>query len=196
MARDFDFGYLTINDDRSRIVCTHRYKFDCLYIGPRPTLVSSNSWRAVLRRCMGPRLHAACRRFVSSSTGSLITPNAWAREAGRQAGRQAFSFLIPDFGRLLLTMAASELSEIGFDSLFTIGYLCFCACVVVPPTEIASAGFTVQNLFAQWLGSEDMHFIYFHIRRSAATLMIHSLLPLGNVLHVCWKVVMYLLHKN
>jgi hypothetical protein len=53
-------------------------------------------------------------------------------------------------------------------------------CFVFPPNEFVSAGFTVEYLFANWLGSEDLQFVQYHIRRSVATLLTHSLLPLGN----------------
>ena len=49
----------------------------------------------------------------------------------------------------------------------------------VTPTEFHSAGLTVQNLLSGWLGSEDAAFVPYHLRRTAATLLCHSLLPLG-----------------
>ena len=63
--------------------------------------------------------------------------------------------------------------------LFTFAYAVFVVCVIVPPTEFISAGLTVQNLFASWLGSEELDFIHYHIRRSTATLLFHSIIPLG-----------------
>ncbi|XP_041370847.1 LOW QUALITY PROTEIN: E3 ubiquitin-protein ligase TM129-like [Gigantopelta aegis] len=64
-------------------------------------------------------------------------------------------------------------------ALFTLFYIFFSACLVAPPTEFISAGLTVQNIFSSFLGSEQMHFVYYHIRRTTATMIVHSLLPLG-----------------
>ncbi|KAI8777681.1 E3 ubiquitin-protein ligase TM129-like [Biomphalaria glabrata] len=63
--------------------------------------------------------------------------------------------------------------------LYTFIYLFFAGCFVAPPTEFVSAGVTIQNLLSHWLGSEDFHFIYYHIKRITATVIIHSILPLG-----------------
>ncbi|XP_011059453.1 PREDICTED: E3 ubiquitin-protein ligase TM129 [Acromyrmex echinatior] len=49
-------------------------------------------------------------------------------------------------------------------------------------TKFVSAGLTVKDVFANWLGSENEFFIQYHIRRSVATLLLHSALPLGYVL--------------
>ena len=62
---------------------------------------------------------------------------------------------------------------------FTLAYLVFAVCFVFTPTEFHSAGLTVQNLLSGWLGSEDAAFVPYHLRRTAATLLCHSLLPLG-----------------
>ncbi|XP_033712393.1 E3 ubiquitin-protein ligase TM129 isoform X2 [Tursiops truncatus] len=62
---------------------------------------------------------------------------------------------------------------------FTLAYVVFAVCFVFTPTEFHSAGLTVQNLLSGWLGSEDAAFVPYHLRRTAATLLCHSLLPLG-----------------
>ena len=41
------------------------------------------------------------------------------------------------------------------------------------------AGLTVADLFSSWLGSEDVQFVDYHVRRTFATVIVHSLLPLG-----------------
>ena len=64
---------------------------------------------------------------------------------------------------------------------FTLAYLVFAVCFVFTPTEFHSAGLTVQNLLSGWLGSEDAAFVPYHLRRTAATLLCHSLLPLGEL---------------
>lgn len=62
---------------------------------------------------------------------------------------------------------------------FTLAYAVFTLCFVFTPNEFHSAGLTIQNLFSHWLGSEDVCFIQYHIRRTSITLLIHSALPLG-----------------
>ena len=64
--------------------------------------------------------------------------------------------------------------------LYTIIYCFFAGIFVAPPSEFVSAGITIQNLLSDWLGSEDFNFIYYHIKRTSATLIVHSLIPLGN----------------
>ncbi|XP_020775617.1 E3 ubiquitin-protein ligase TM129 [Boleophthalmus pectinirostris] len=68
---------------------------------------------------------------------------------------------------------------------FTLAYWVFCFCFVFTPNEFRSAGLTVQNLFSSRLGSEDMGFVQYHIRRSSITLLLHSGLPLGYYLGMC-----------
>jgi hypothetical protein len=63
--------------------------------------------------------------------------------------------------------------------LFTIFYIVVALCFVYPPNEFVSAGFTVQFLFSPWLGSENESFIEYNMRRIVATVLCHSLLPLG-----------------
>ncbi|CAL1539664.1 unnamed protein product [Lymnaea stagnalis] len=63
--------------------------------------------------------------------------------------------------------------------LYSIVYVFFSLCFIAPPTEFVSAGVTVQNIFSHWLGSEDFHFIYYHMKRISATLIVHSFIPLG-----------------
>lgn len=63
--------------------------------------------------------------------------------------------------------------------IVTVVYVLLTACLVAPPTEFISAGITVQNLLAPYLGSENMNFVYYHIKRTSFTVLFHSLLPLG-----------------
>ncbi|XP_029960680.1 E3 ubiquitin-protein ligase TM129 [Salarias fasciatus] len=62
---------------------------------------------------------------------------------------------------------------------FTLAYVALSVCFVFTPNEFRSAGLTVQNLFQSWLGSEDVGFIQYHVRRTSVTLLVHSALPLG-----------------
>lgn len=68
---------------------------------------------------------------------------------------------------------------------FSLAYWAFSLCFVFTPTEFRSAGLTVQNLFSSWLGSEDLGFIQYHVRRSSLTVLVHSALPLGYYLGMC-----------
>ena len=64
---------------------------------------------------------------------------------------------------------------------FTLAYIVFSLCFVFTPNEFRSAGLTIQNLFSSWLGSEDVGFIQYHVRRTSITVLAHSALPLGKV---------------
>ncbi|XP_003458154.1 E3 ubiquitin-protein ligase TM129 isoform X1 [Oreochromis niloticus] len=68
---------------------------------------------------------------------------------------------------------------------FTLAYIVLSFCFVFTPTEFRSAGLTVQNLFSSWLGSEDVGFIQYHIRRTSITILVHSALPLGYYMGMC-----------
>lgn len=62
---------------------------------------------------------------------------------------------------------------------FTVFYFIFVFCFVFPPSAFVSAGLTIANLFDTWLGSEDLQFVHYHLRRTLVTVLTHSLLPLG-----------------
>lgn len=68
------------------------------------------------------------------------------------------------------------------DVLITLFYILFTACLIYPPIEFVSAGFTIAQLFDSYLGSENVNFIEYHMRRTALTFFIHSFLPLGYVI--------------
>ncbi|XP_026745061.1 E3 ubiquitin-protein ligase TM129-like [Trichoplusia ni] len=67
------------------------------------------------------------------------------------------------------------------DVLLTLLYLLLSMCVVYPPNEFISAGFTIAQLFESFLGSENMNFIGYHMKRTTITALIHSALPLGYI---------------
>lgn len=58
-------------------------------------------------------------------------------------------------------------------------YWLFALMVVFPPSEVVSAGFTVETLLGQWLGSESLTFVQYHMRRTATTCLAHTLLLPG-----------------
>lgn len=67
------------------------------------------------------------------------------------------------------------------DVLITLVYLLFSICVVYPPTEFVTAGFTIPQLSERYLGSENVNFIGYHMKRITLTAFIHSALPLGYI---------------
>lgn len=62
---------------------------------------------------------------------------------------------------------------------FSVFYIIFCFCFVFPPSAFISVGLTVANILHSWLGSEDLQFVQYQLRRTSATMIIHSFLPLG-----------------
>lgn len=56
-------------------------------------------------------------------------------------------------------------------------FILFSYCVIYPPTEFVSTGLTLNQLFAHFLGSEEIEFVQYHIRRTCFTLVAHSFLP-------------------
>lgn len=65
--------------------------------------------------------------------------------------------------------------------VFTIAYVLISLCFIAPPREFVSAGLTVQNILSSYLGSEDIDFVAYHLKRTTATVLLHSFLPLGNL---------------
>ncbi|XP_044267647.1 E3 ubiquitin-protein ligase TM129 [Tribolium madens] len=66
--------------------------------------------------------------------------------------------------------------------IFTLFYLILSFCIIYPPVEFVSAGFTIPSLFSRVLGSEDENFVSYHIKRTIVTLGVYSLLPLGYII--------------
>lgn len=64
---------------------------------------------------------------------------------------------------------------------YTISYSLITSCIIYPPTEFVAAGLTIKQVFDGFLGSESEHFIQYHIKRSIVTLLVHSLLPFGEI---------------
>lgn len=58
-------------------------------------------------------------------------------------------------------------------------YFLFAFFLIYPPNEVISLGFSIPTLFSSALGSEQMHFVHYHMKRALITISIHSLLPLG-----------------
>lgn len=66
-------------------------------------------------------------------------------------------------------------------AVVTLFYILFSICIIYPPTEFVSAGFTIAQIFEGFLGSENVNFIGYHMKRITITAFIHSMLPLGYV---------------
>lgn len=62
---------------------------------------------------------------------------------------------------------------------FTVFYVIFVFCFLFPPSAFVNAGITIPQLFSSWLGSEDLQFVQYHLKRTVTTVIFHSLLPLG-----------------
>ena len=66
--------------------------------------------------------------------------------------------------------------------LITFIYLLVAFLIVLPPSELVTAGFSLQNIFAYILvESEEITFIKYHIKRISIKCLVHSCLPLGYV---------------
>nr|XP_002164558.4 LOW QUALITY PROTEIN: E3 ubiquitin-protein ligase TM129 [Hydra vulgaris] len=64
------------------------------------------------------------------------------------------------------------------DLYFSFVFLVVALCFVSPPKEFISIGFTVQNIFSSYLGSEAVDFVGYHMKRTTLTILVHSLIPL------------------
>lgn len=69
--------------------------------------------------------------------------------------------------------------------IFTLVFSLFAFGIYYPPTEFESIGFTINNVFATFLGSIDIEFVQYHLRRTCLTLFIHSILP--SIYIVCYS---------
>lgn len=61
--------------------------------------------------------------------------------------------------------------------IFSLVFFLFSFCIIYPPTEFESIGLTVNSLFSSLLGSVDIEFIQFHLRRTCLTIFVHTVLP-------------------
>lgn len=54
--------------------------------------------------------------------------------------------------------------------------------IVYPPTEFVSIGLTINHIFGTILGSEDIEFVQYHLRRTCLNVIVHTFLPLFYIL--------------
>ncbi|CAM4743592.1 unnamed protein product [Rotaria magnacalcarata] len=72
---------------------------------------------------------------------------------------------------------ASELSIITFL------YILIAFIIILPPSELITAGFSIENIFSYFLVErEEISFIRYHIKRISIKCLVHSFLPFGYVL--------------
>lgn len=65
--------------------------------------------------------------------------------------------------------------------VFTLFYVVFSLGFAYQSKEFVGAGLSPENIlsFRDWIGSEELRFVDYHIRRTAGTLLLNSFLPLG-----------------
>lgn len=62
----------------------------------------------------------------------------------------------------------------SLDVLYTLLFGLFIFCIMAPTTEFISAGVTLENMFHKLLGSENLFFVQYHLRRTALVRIICS----------------------
>nr|CDS24596.1 Transmembrane protein 129 [Echinococcus granulosus] len=67
----------------------------------------------------------------------------------------------------------------GEELIITLGYALFVFALVAPPNVLLSAGLTIENLFHRLLGSEELFFTAYHLRRTALLKALSFFIPLG-----------------
>lgn len=75
-------------------------------------------------------------------------------------------------------MLSSDNSSVAVYTLF---YLAITLCFVFKTKEFISAGLTVEHFFEKLLGNEFDNFVFYNIRRTSLTLIVHSFLPFGKL---------------
>ena len=65
--------------------------------------------------------------------------------------------------------------------IFSLFYFIFCLGFVYQSKEFDSAGLSPEAILSynDWIGSEEVRFFSYHMKRTAGTLVLHSMLPLG-----------------
>lgn len=83
----------------------------------------------------------------------------------------------------------------SYDLVFTIVYCLISFCIIAPPEEFVSAGLTIQNILDRFLGSEQINFIEYHMKRISVTIICHSSVPFIYYLMMAWINPFKMLHK-
>ncbi|CAF4390411.1 unnamed protein product, partial [Rotaria socialis] len=67
--------------------------------------------------------------------------------------------------------------------IITFLYILIAFIIILPPSELITAGFSIENIFSYFLvESEEISFIRYHIKRISIKCLVHSFLPFGYVL--------------
>jgi hypothetical protein len=67
--------------------------------------------------------------------------------------------------------------------IITFLYILIVFIIILPPSELITAGFSIENIFSYFLvETEEISFIRYHIKRISIKHLVHSLLPFGYVL--------------
>lgn len=61
--------------------------------------------------------------------------------------------------------------------VFSLVFILFAFGIIYPPTEFESIGLTINNVFSTFLGSIEIEFVQYQLRRTCFTLFIHAILP-------------------
>uniref|UniRef100_A0A5K3EJ68 Transmembrane protein n=1 Tax=Mesocestoides corti TaxID=53468 RepID=A0A5K3EJ68_MESCO len=87
-------------------------------------------------------------------------------------GRNGVCFVGLVFALLMFRPTGEEL-------FITLGYGLLGLAFLVPPDVLLSAGLTIENIFRRFLGSEELFFAHYHLRRTSLVKAVISFLPLG-----------------
>lgn len=71
--------------------------------------------------------------------------------------------------------------EASSSIVFSLFYTVFCTGFLYQAKEFIGAGLSPESLLSinDWIGSEEMRFFKYHMKRTAGTMVLHSLLPFG-----------------
>ncbi|XP_055315677.1 E3 ubiquitin-protein ligase TM129 [Sitodiplosis mosellana] len=61
--------------------------------------------------------------------------------------------------------------------VFSLVFALFAFGIIYPPTEFESIGLTINNIFGTFLGTIEIEFVQYQLRRTCLTLFIHTILP-------------------
>jgi len=86
--------------------------------------------------------------------------------------------------------------EASASAVFSIFYFIFCLGFIYQSREFDSAGISPEAILSynDWIGSEEITFFSYHMKRTAGTLCLWSLLPLGYLL--CYSYLTVVLDGN
>jgi hypothetical protein len=82
-----------------------------------------------------------------------------------------------------MSSAFSDSTQTSDLFIITFLYILVAFIIILPPSELISAGLSIENIFSYFLTeSEEITFIRYHIKRISIKYLVHGLLPLGYIL--------------